>query len=454
MTIIDACHEVASDLIDPGESPTMRHRLLPLLIAGALVALAVPVSADEGSTSTTGGDRTSPGEASPTLEAAIQSAKLTASDPVRFDTFGLAVAVSGDTAVVGTYNSSLNENEVGSAYVFVRSGAGWTEQARLTAPGGGAVRDYFGVSVAVSGDTAVIGQYASNGVDAGSAYVFVRSGTVWTQQAKLTASDAAAGDAFGNSVALSGSTAVVGAHFDDTAAGNNRGSAYVFVRSGTVWTQQAKLSPADAATAGSSFGASVAVSGSTAVVSAQSANAPGVANAGAAYVFARSGTVWAQQAKLAAADAAAGDLFGTSVAVSGSIAVVGAYFGDAPGVANAGAAYVFARSGTAWTQQAKLNSADEAADDHFGISVAVSGGVIVVGARGDDNARGVDAGSAYVFLRSGVSWPQRAKLTAPDGATIDGFGAAVAVDRTTALVGAPDDNINGIFVGSAYAFQP
>lgn len=423
----------------------MRHRRLPPVMAGLLVAAAVLAAPAPAA----GGDPTNHEQAPPLLAAAIQSAKLTASDGVDQDSFGLEVAVSGDTAVVGTYNMDLNENEVGSAYVFVRSSNVWTEQARLTAPGGGQVRDYFGVSVAVSGDTAVIGQYAANGLDAGSAYVFVRSGTTWTQQAKLTAADAFAGDSFGLDVSVSGSTAVVGAYRDDSPSGmTNLGSAYVFVRSGTTWMQQAKLTAADAAV-GDGFGNAVAVSGSTAVIGTQDGG-----TAGAAYVFTRSGTAWTQQAKLTALDAAAGDLFGTSVAVHGSTAVVGAYFGGAPGAADAGAAYVFVRSGTTWTQQAKLNAADEAADDHFGNSVAVSGGVAVVGARGDDTAGGVDAGSAYVFLRSGTSWSQRAKLTAPDGDDIDGLGAAVAVDRTTALVGAPADNIDGSYVGSAYAFSP
>ena len=158
--------------------------------------------------------------------------------------------------------------------------------------------------------------------------MFVRSGGAWTQQAKLTASDAAADDRFGISVAVAGDTAVVGAFLDDTLAGTDAGSAYVFVRSGGAWTQQAKLTASDAA-ADDPFGDSVAVAGDTAVVGALDDTLAGT-DAGSAYVFVRSGGAWTQQAKLTASDAAADDQFGYSVAVAGDTAVVGAYFDDHP----------------------------------------------------------------------------------------------------------------------------
>ena len=261
----------------------------------------------------------------------------------------------------------------------------WNQQTKLNA-GDAATDDQFGRSVAVSGDTAVIGAWRDNdgGTNSGSAYVFTRSGEVWSQQAKLTASDPAAFDRFGSSVAISGDTAVIGAYSD--------GSAYVFSRSGGVWSQQAKLTASD--DAGNFFGWSVAVDGDTVVIGAYLADYRG-SSSGSAYVFTRSGGVWSQQAKLTPSDLAAGDEFGISVVVSGDTAVIGAH-GNDDGGSNSGSAYVFSRSGGGWSQQAKLTASDHAADDRFGRSVAISGDTAVIGAFLDDDG-GTDSGSAYVF---------------------------------------------------------
>ena len=231
-------------------------------------------------------------------------------------------------------------------------GAPPTEQTKLLATDG-ASSDNFGEPVSVSEDTVVVGAVLDddNGTSSGSAYVFIRSGTTWTQQAKLTASDGAADDFFGFSVSVSGDTAVVGARFEDD-KGSNSGSAYVFVRSGTTWTQQAKLTASDGA-ADDNFGDSVSVSGDTVVVGASGDDG----NKGSAYVFVRSGTTWSQQAKLTASDGAVGDIFGISISVSGDTTVVGAAF-DGDNGDFSGSAYVFIRSGTAWTQQAKLTASD------------------------------------------------------------------------------------------------
>jgi hypothetical protein len=396
--------------------------------------------------------QTSTNEATPSLLTAINQAKLTAPDGAEYDNFGYSVAVAGDTAVVGAPQAFTPG--AGSAYVFVRSGTTWSQQAKLTASDG-APEDAFGLSVAVAGDTAVVGaRYddTSAGTDAGSAYVFVRSGTTWTEQAKLTASDGAAGDGFGFSVALAGNTAVVGAHFDDTSAGTDAGSAYVFVRSGTTWSQQAKLTASDGA-AGDGFGWSVALSGDTAVVGAFTDDPPVGFDSGSAYVFVRSTTAWTEQAKLTASDGATSDMFGISVAVAVNTVVVGAWADDTPAGTDTGSAYVFVRSGTAWSQQAKLIASDGAENDHLGISVAVRGSVAVVGAFFDDTQAGSDAGSAYVFVRSGTTWTQRAKATAPDAASLDQYGYSVALTRRAAVVGAvADDSPAGTDVGSAWVY--
>ena len=313
------------------------------------------------------------------------------------DCFGNSVSVSGDTAVVGAAGKN-------SAYVFVRSGSNWNQQAKLTASDA-AAGDDFGISVSVSGDTAVVGAYYKNSRK-GAAYVFVRSGTIWNQQAKLTASDAAADDYFGNSVSVSGDTAVVGAYYKDS----HKGAAYVFVRSGSIWNQQAKLTASDAA-ANDYFGDSVSVNSNTAVVGASGKNS----NKGAAYVFVRSGSIWNQQAKLTASDAVADDYFGTSVSVSSDTAVVGASGKES----HTGAAYVFVRSGSIWSQQIKLTASDPSASDYFGHSVSISGDTAVVGAYCKDSNKG----AAYVFVRSGSIWSQQVKLTASDAAAGDYFGS-------------------------------
>jgi hypothetical protein len=326
-----------------------------------------------------------------------------------------------------------------------------TQIAKLLASDAAAF-DSFGCSVAISGDTAVVGAYEddhASGVNAGSAYVFVRSGGTWTQQAKLTASDAAESDLFGYTVAVFGDTALVGASADSHAGGSAAGSAYVFTRTGGVWTQQQKLTASDAAE-GDGFGISVAVSGDTAVIGAFYDDHAGGSDAGSAYIFTRTGGVWTQQAKLTASDAATFELFGSSVAVSSDTAVIGAQNDDHAGGTDAGSAYVFTRTGGVWTQQQKLTASDAAASDHFGRAVAVSGGTAVVGAFGDDHAGGIGAGSAYVFTRTGDGWTQQAKLTAFDAAAGDTFGFSVAASGDTAAVGAIFDDDAA---GCAYLFS-
>jgi len=224
----------------------------------------------------------------------------------------------------------------------------------------------------------------------------VRSGGTWTEQQKLTASDATVFDSFGFSVAISGDTAVAGAYGDDTPAGTDAGSAYVFVRSEGTWTEQQKLTASDAA-AEDLFGGSVAISGDTVVAGAYVDDTPAGEDTGSAYVFVRSGGTWTEQQQLTASDAAADDGFGLSVAVSGDTVVAGAYLDETPAGEYAGSAYVFVRSGGAWTEQQKLTASDAAAEDEFGYSVAVSGDTVVAGAPFDSTPAGEFAGSAYVF---------------------------------------------------------
>lgn len=375
----------------------------------------------------------------------VQQGKLLANDAAANDSLGYSIAVSGDTGIVGAdADDNTGGTNAGAAYVYFRTGGTWAQQAKLTASDG-AANDQFGISVAISGDTAIVGANGSGATDTGAAYVFVRSGTVWSLQAKLMASDAAAADDFGWSVAISGDTAIIGADGDDNAGGSNAGSAYVFVRSGTVWSQQAKLLASDAA-ANDDLGYAVALDGNTAVVSSTQ-HAPG----GAAYVFVRNGTVWTQQSRLLASDAAAGDGFGISVGISGDSAIIGAWNNAHAGINFAGAAYVFERTGTTWGQQAKLIASDATTLQLLGTSVAISGETAMAGAI--DDSSGTGTGEAYVFVRSGCDWVQAEKLLASDAAANDSFGIAVALSGNTATVGAyRDDNAGGTDAGSAYAF--
>lgn len=334
-----------------------------------------------------------------------QQAELTASEATSADSFGSAITVNGETALVSSPTKASNQ---GAVYVFVRSDSDgtWSQQAKLTVPGSAS----FGGTVSLSADTAVIG--ATN-----TAYVFVRSGTSWTQQAKLVGSDTATSDSFGGAVAIDGDTAVIGA----SAKNNFLGAAYVFVRSGTTWTQQAKLTASDAA-ANDQFGSSESVSGDTILTGVPFKNSA----QGLVYVFVRSGTTWTQQAELTASDGASPDNFGRAISLSGDTALVGAYLKDG----GVGAAYIFVRSGTTWTQQAELTAIDPAAGAIFGIAVSIDGGLAVVGAYKGNGG----FGEAYVF---GTNWNLSMQLKAANGVTGDSFGRQVSISEGTVLVGAP-----------------
>ncbi|MDC3962843.1 hypothetical protein KEG38_54010, partial [Polyangium jinanense] len=374
-----------------------------------------------------------------------QQTKLVAGDGAAGDFFGLAVALSGDTALVGAPWDSDKGYASGAVYVYVRTGGVWMQQAKLV-PDDGIGGDRFGYAVALSGDRALVGAPYSNLIG-GSAYVFMRSGVVWTQQAKLVANGATGADLFGKSVAIDGTTAVIGAD-NDNPMGPYSGSAYVFVHDG-IWTQQAKLAAADGHDY-AAFGFSVAVSGETALIGAENDN--GKANkAGAAYVFVRSGTTWTQQKKLVAADGTESDKFGHAVALSSDTALIGAS-GDDALASYAGSAYVFERSGGTWDQQAKLQASDGNNNDQVGWSVALDGDKALLGAAvGDAQATG--SGAAYLFVRSGLTWTEQAKLVASDGAADDRLGTSVGLSGGTAIAGAFQDDDKGADSGAAYMFD-
>jgi len=437
-----------------------------------------------------------------------------------------ATGIDGDQAD----NTAAN---AGAVYVFTRSGATWTQQAYVKASNTGA-GDEFGVSVALSGDgnTLAVGAFheasAATGIDgnqadntstnAGAVYVFTRSGAIWTQQAYIKASNTRTNDSFGFSVALSGdgSTLAVGAFGEASAAtgidGNQAdntapfaGAVYVFTRSGVAWTQQVYVKASNAE-ANNFFGISVALSsdGNTLVAGAigEESAATGIdgnqadntaTDSGAVYVFTRSGTAWTQQAYVKASNTGGGDEFGSSVALAGdgntlavsavrerSVATgIDGNQNDNTAV-EAGAVYVFTRSGTAWTQQAYIKASNTGAGDDFGTSVALSsdGDALAVGAANEaSSSAGIDgnqgdnaapgAGAIYAFTRSGTTWTQQAYVKASNAGGGDGFGVSVAMAGAgnSLAVGAAGESssatgINGnqtdnaaAAAGAVYVFQ-
>jgi hypothetical protein len=439
-----------------------------------------------------------------------QEAYVKASNTGRDDAFGFSVALSGDTAVVGAPNEDSNATgfggnqgsnsamDAGAVYVFVRENGLWHQQAYLKASNTN-TEDDFGFSVDIEGDRLIVGapdesssssMINGNEADntfasAGAVYVFTRDDEgLWSQEAYLKASNTGPGDQFGYSVRLSGNTVVVGAPFEDSNAsgvdgdgGNNlsssAGAAYVFVRSvAGTWTQQAYLKASNTNTS-DTFGRAVDVSGNVIVVGApaEDSAASGVngngsdnslSNAGAAYVFSRTGTTWSQQAYLKASNPMAVDQFGMAVAVSGDRAVVGAPTEDGGGSGvngnsgaapqmNSGAAYAFLRVAGAWSQEAYLKASNAEAFDEFGHALALEGPSLAVAARLEDGAAigiggdqsdnaALSSGAVYVFERGVSDWVQRVYLKASNTDAGDEFGISLALSEDTLIVGASKED--------------
>jgi len=377
-----------------------------------------------------------------------QQVKKQASDAQVDDFFGYSVALNSDGtyAISGAYGEDTGGVDAGAAYVFIRSGTTWTEQQKLTADDAQA-GDYFGRGVALNSDAtyAVVGAYGEDtgGSSAGAAYVFIRSGTTWTQQQKLMAGDAAADDYFGaNGISIDsdGDTIAIAARGAVISGGNEAGAVYIFTRSGTTWTQQEKLVAGDAQ-ASDQIGHDVDItSDGNMVIAGAPMEDTGANDAGAVYIFTRSGTTWSQQAKIQTSYNEVSELFGYSVAIDGdgSTAIVGAFATDT-GVYDGGAAFVFTRSGTTWTQQQRLTPSDAVTLDYFGSTVDITndGNKVVVGAPNKDVGAVNDVGAGYVFTRSGTTWTQEQKLMAEYWEEYDYFGKTrISSDGTYAISGA------------------
>ncbi len=409
----------------------------------------------------------------PTDAPATWGKRLWAADGAAGEAFGAVVALSGDIMVVGAADAGVDgAAERGAAYLFRRNrGApdNWGLIKKLTA-GDGEAYDHFGSSVAIYGTTVVVGAPDADGAQAnqGVFYVFERDAGgagVWGQVREVRAGDGAGGDAFGQSLAISGNTIIVGAPYADVSGVADQGAAYLFGRDAGgagQWGQIKKLVAGNGAQM-DNFGSSAALDGALVVVGAAHVDLNGWDNAGAAYLFGRDvggANQWGLVKKLSAGDPGNDADFGGAVAVSANTVVAGAAGANVNGKIGPGALYVYGKDAggaNRWSLVKKLVASDAQAGDGLGQSVSISGASIVAGAPGADSAGRADQGAAYVFARDAggpESWGQFTRLTADDGAAHDAFGASVALDGATIAVGAPGARTNYAGQGAAYAFTP
>ena len=344
----------------------------------------------------------------------------------------VSVEISGDTAIIGSLFDDIdNRVDQGSAYVFVRSNGIWQFSQKLIATDGEA-GDFFGERVAISGDTAVIAaRFADGQIDnQGVVYVFVRSGGRFVQVQKLTGDPQEA--SFGSAVALEGNTIVVGALFDTVGTNLNQGAAYVFTRTGGVFTRQQKLLASDGS-AGARFGSSVALSGDTVLVGAPT-GFPATVRSGAAYVFVRSasGSTFTETQRLAPSDAPR-QAFGAKVALDGNTAAVSSQLSPVDGRPDQGVIFIYTRSGTSFVERHQLTPSDGAARDQFGVFFDLQADTLIAGLATSERVQG----RAYVFTRLANTFTETQRLSASDGFTGDFFGTAVAVDGGNILISAP-----------------
>ena len=363
----------------------------------------------------------------------------------------LQMDTSGMRCIIGAYKEDPSAiADAGAAYIFVRSESGWTREAKLTASDKEST-DYFGYSVSISGDGSrcIVGAYQKDPdaiSNAGLAYVFVRSGYSWIEEAKIKATDKQANDIFAFSVFMNydGTRCIVSAHQEDPGTTSDAGSAYVFVRSGSTWTEEAKLIASDkAATDNFSYSVAISGDGTRCIVGSRLANYSALADAGAAYIFVRTDTSWAQETKLISSHRTASDYFGTSVSISfdGSRCIVGSpNDDDSTTVKDTGAAFIFIRSGTNWIEEAMLSLTSKVASDLFGQSVSISndGTRCIVGSHYRDIAGVTNSGAAYNFILYNSAWIQECQITPSEDYTLSGnfgFCVSVAGNGSRCLVG-------------------
>lgn len=379
---------------------------------------------------------------------ALPQNKLLPTDGQARDEFGVTVSIHGNTVVVGSIYDDDMGGDAGSAYVFVEDNGVWTQQAKLTAKDG-RPNDYFGISVAVHGDRLMVGavEGGNNGVRTGAVYVYERVNKAWTLVQKIVPPSAAPTDYFGYAVALEGNVAIIGAPQTDTVDFDS-GAAYIYRYDGTQWNEQAKLAPTTAG-AFSFFGGSVALHGTTALVGQWDDGTS--SDMGLVGAFKENAGTWVLQTELMASDRDNGDTFGFSVAIYNNKAFVGAPFRDGD-CANSGAVYVYGRYNDEWCEEQIIVPNDKNASQAFGSAVAVWGDMATIGSYWDQD-NGDYSGSAYTYRNIENVWTHQFKYLPNDGVVGQLFGIAAAMDNDRVVIGANGDDDNGIDSGAAYQFS-
>ena len=369
------------------------------------------------------------------------------------DFFGRRVSISGNFAIVGAHLDDVGANvNQGSASIFQYNGTNWVLMQKITDTTG-AANDFFGYSVSISGNFAIVGAYyddvGANG-NQGSASIYKFNGTNWVLMQKITDTTGAANDTFGYSVSISGKYAIVGINLDNVGVNSDQGSASIYQNNGTNWVLMQKITDATGA-ANDYFGYSVSISGNYAIVGSYQDDIGTNADQGSASIYQYNGTNWVLINKITDATGAENDDFGNSVSISDNYAIVGARNDDVGTNINEGSASFYQYNGTNWVLMQKITDAAGAAGDNFGYSVSISGNFAIVGAVLDDGGANADQGSASIYQRVGLGWQKLQYLTDPAGNANDEFGISTAIDGTTKrfLSGVPNyaDNSGKVVFG-------
>ena len=359
----------------------------------------------------------------------VKQARIVSSDDASFEQFGFTTSIHGDYAIVGAPTKS---SSAGAAYIFKRTDDTWNKTHTLV--GSDTVAsDNFGYGVAIYNNYAIVGAYRHND-NAGAVYVFMYDGINWTEQTKIVASDLIAGDRFGYSVSIYGNYAIIG-----TGKYNVAGCAYIFMRNGTNWIQQSKLTGSDSL-GKDYFGHAVSIYGDYAIVGSEQG---GTGYTSSAYIFMRNGTNWEEQQKIISTDLGRNDRFGKSVSIYDNYVIVGANQNTNNGnIYNAGAAYVFMRTGTNWEQQQKLIGSDIVANNYFGVSVSIYGDYAVV----SSTSHNTYAGAAYIFKKNDSNvWEEDVKIVG-NNENYKMFGKSVSMTNNYCIVGAYNEGSGAAYI--------